>query len=127
MSTSGWLIVTASPTATFHVTISASVRPSPTSGSRNSRAATSGGVLEGAVERVEQAVDVREVLLFDARRRVGRVVAAHADGGRAQPVEAPLGEPRGDLRAHAAEDRGLVGDEQAARLVDGPRDGVRVE
>jgi hypothetical protein len=28
----GWLSVTTSPTATFHATISASVRPSPTSG-----------------------------------------------------------------------------------------------
>ena len=33
-------MVTVSPTATFHVTISASVRPSPTSGSWNERSAT---------------------------------------------------------------------------------------
>ncbi len=36
ISTSTWFTVTRSPGATFHDTISASVRPSPTSGSRNS-------------------------------------------------------------------------------------------
>jgi hypothetical protein len=37
MSTMIWLMVTVSPGFTRQVTMSASVRPSPTSGSRNSR------------------------------------------------------------------------------------------
>src|SRR4051794_22492159 len=40
ISTSTWLMVTVSPALTFHDTISASVRPSPTSGSGNSESAT---------------------------------------------------------------------------------------
>ena len=38
--------------------------------------------LERSVERVEQAVDVREVVLLDAARRVRRVVAADAQRRR---------------------------------------------
>ncbi len=65
ISTTMSLISTVSPSLTRQETISASVRPSPTSGSLYS--ATSGLlVLEGAVDGVEQAVDVGEVVLLDA-------------------------------------------------------------
>src|SRR6478752_555100 len=125
------LISIVSPTLTFHATISASVRPSPTSGRRNSdirilsepglvtvaarppRPTAGVSVGEGAVDGVEHAVEVGEVLLLDARRRVGRVERADAQDRGLEGVEALLGDPGRELRAHAEVDVRLVGDHAA--------------
>src|SRR5215203_4284338 len=73
ISTMMSLIATTSPTLTFQLTISASVRPSPTSGSLNSSIGTPASVLERTVDGVQHPVEVGEVVLLDPRRRVGRV------------------------------------------------------
>src|SRR6188474_1354541 len=75
------LTLTVSPGATFHSTISASTRPSPGSGSLNVRIATIGSlsalvlalVLEGqgAVDAVEDPIEVGEEVLLHPARRVG--------------------------------------------------------
>src|SRR5580698_8050434 len=71
ISTSTWLISTVSPVFTFHATISASVRPSPTSGSRNSESAITGSlklVRQSAVDGLEHAVSVRKVEALELGR-----------------------------------------------------------
>src|SRR4051794_2579421 len=130
ISTTTWLMATVSPSLTFQVTISASVRPSPTSGSLNSamwfllRSAVvstgsthgSGSVLERAVDGVQHPVEVGQEVLLDPRRRVRRVEAADAEHRRLQRVEALLVDAGGELRAHPEVDVGLVGDHDAAGL-----------
>src|SRR6478735_12489078 len=120
------LISIVSPTLTFHATISASVRPSPTSGRRNSDI-TSLSVRERAVDGVEHAVEVGEVLLLDARRRVGRVERADAQDRGLEGVEALLGDPGRELRAHAEVDVRLVGDHAATGATYGLVDRGHVE
>src|SRR3569623_80732 len=87
ISTRTWLMATVSPSLTFQVTISASVRPSPTSGSLNS---AMGNLLEveRAVDGVEHPVEVWKVVLLDPRRRVRRVEAADPEHRRLEGVEA---------------------------------------
>src|SRR5690625_4545953 len=101
-----------SPTETLMSMISASVRPSPGSVSliwtidddeglwlmavilsRGARPS----VLEGPVDGVEHPVEVGEVGVLHPRRRVGGVVAAHAQHRRLEVVEALFGHARGDL------------------------------
>src|SRR3954471_22074708 len=93
------LIATVSPTLTFQLTISASVRPSPTSGSRYSgiRCLLEG---QGPVDGVEHPVEVGQPLLLDARGGVGRVEPPDPQHRRLEAVEALLGDPGGELRAH---------------------------
>src|SRR5215475_3858102 len=96
-----WFTVTVSPGWTCHLTMSASVRPSPTSGSRNSlrsdmRALS---VAEGAVHGVQDPVQVREVVLLEPGRRVRRAGRADTQHRGLQLVEALLGHPGRDLRA----------------------------
>src|SRR5271166_6083282 len=66
ISTMIWLTVTVSPGCTCHLTMSASVRPSPTSGSLNSLISDMGSlsVAEGAVNGVQDPVQIRQVVLF---------------------------------------------------------------
>src|SRR3954454_5230806 len=139
ISTRIWLMTTVSPSLTFQVTISASVRPSPTSGSLNSAisvllssppvgpssrqarsTAPAWSVVERAVDGVQHSVEVGQEVLLDPRRRVRRVEPSDAEHRRLQGVEALLGDPRGQLRAHAEVDVRLVGDHGAA----GPAYGV---
>src|SRR5690349_8645914 len=112
-----WPSWTVSPTATYHLRISASVRPSPTSGILNSRKRCACAVMtvttlsserQRAVDGVQHPVQAGQVLLLQAGRRVGRVEPAHAQHRRLQVVEGPLGDPGGDLRAGPVEHRRLV-------------------
>src|SRR4051812_25618684 len=94
-STIGWLSLTSSPTFTIHCRISPSVSPSPRSGSLNCiRRGMS--VPQRAVDDVQDAVEVGEVLLLDPRRRVGGVEAGHAQDRRLHLVVQLLADPRGD-------------------------------
>src|SRR5687768_3398366 len=128
-SHSGWFTVTVSPTATSHCRISPSVRPSPTSGSLNWRsvALVIASDLHRAVDGVEHPVQVGQVLLLELRRRVRGVVAADPQHRGLEGVEAGLGDARGDLRAQAEGDRGLVDDDAAAGAAHGVVDRVEVE
>lgn len=70
-----WPSVTVSPGWTYHLRISASVRPSPTSGILNSRTdasvivvTTLSSVRQSAVDGVEHPVQARQVLLLQAGR-----------------------------------------------------------
>ncbi|OPZ54574.1 MAG: hypothetical protein BWY91_01599 [bacterium ADurb.BinA028] len=80
ISTTMSLTFTTSPTATRQVTISASVRPSPGSGRRNSRTLTSQplSVRHQTVDGIEHAVEIGEELLLDPTGRIGDVVSADA-------------------------------------------------
>src|SRR5262245_22420716 len=126
--------LTVSPGCTYHLRISASVSPSPTSGILNSRTdasvivvTTLSSVRQGAVDGVQHPVQARQVLLLQARRRIRGVVAAHPQHGRLQVVEAPLGDAGGDLRARTEEHRRLVHHHQAAGLLHRLLNRVEVE
>src|SRR5690349_8045609 len=119
-----WPSVTVSPGWTYHLRISASVSPSPTSGILNSRTELSvivvtlpSSVRQRAVDGIEHPVQVGQVLLLQAGRRVRRVVAADPENRGLQVVEAALGDPGRDLRARAQEHRRLVDHDQAAGLL----------
>src|SRR5688572_9953597 len=129
-----WPSVTVSPGCTYHLRISASVSPSPTSGILNSRTdasvivvTTLSSVRQRAVDGIEHPVQARQVLVLQARRRIRGVVAADPQNGCLQVVEAPLRDARGDLRSGAEEHRGLVNHDQAAGLLDRGLDGVEVD
>ena len=87
ISTTMSLTLMTSPTFTFQVTISASVRPSPTSGSLYSFTSISwcASVGERAVDGVEHPVEVGEPLLLDAAR------AGTACRSRPRAAPAPRG------------------------------------
>src|SRR3954449_1892277 len=77
--------VTVSPGWTYHLRLSASVSPSPTSGILNSRkraeasvivVTTLSSVRQRAVDGVEHPVQSRKVLLLQPGRRVGSVETA---------------------------------------------------
>src|SRR6202046_5724446 len=112
ISTRTWLIVTVSPGLTCQDTMSASVRPSPTSGSLNSlfMLISPGSEGERAVDRVQDAVQVGQVVILDPGHRVGGREPADAQYRGLQMVEALLGHPRGDLRAESGVDGRLVRD-----------------
>src|SRR3954454_7493098 len=97
-----WFTSTGSPGATFHETISASVRPSPTSGSANFAVLI--GVLlvvQGPVDRVQDTIRVGEVERLQLRGREGRVETRDPQHGGLQRVERTLRDGGGDLRADA--------------------------
>src|SRR5690349_24636356 len=105
-----WPSVTVSPGWTYHLRISASVSPSPTSGILNSRTnasvivvTTLSSVRQRAVDGIQHPVQTRQVLLLQPRRRVRGVVAAHPQHRRLQVVEAPLRDASGDLRPRTEE------------------------
>ena len=125
ISTTMSLTLMTSPTLTFQVTISASVRPSPTSGSLYSN----DGHLrpQRPVDGVQHAVEVGEPLLLDPCGRVGRVEAADPENRRLEGVEALLGDPGRDLGAHAEVGVRLVGDDDATGLADRLEDRLHVE
>src|SRR5690606_13160841 len=129
-----WPSVTVSPGWTYHLRISASVRPSLTSGILNSRTdafvivvTTLSSVRQRAVDGIEHPVQVGEVGLLQTGRRVRGVVTAHPQHRGLQVVEAPLGDPRGDLRAGTEEHRCLVDHDQPARPLHRRLDGVEVD
>src|SRR5215210_1795098 len=99
------LILMVSPGLTFHDTISASVSPSPTSGSLNCLTSAMLAELllvgERTIDRVEEPVEVRQVVLFDPAGRVGGVEPAHPQHRSLEGVEAGLADARGDLSTHA--------------------------
>src|ERR1700761_1391479 len=101
MSTMIWLIVTVSPGLTCQETMSASVRPSPTSGSLNSfftpRSSFPGSVGERAVDGVQDPVQVGQVVIFRPGGRVRDREPADPQHRRLQRVKAPLGHPGRDL------------------------------
>ena len=113
-STRTWLSSTVSPGATCQATISASVRPSPRSGSRNWRTSRHG--CEAPVDLVEDAIGVGQEVALELGRRVRRGEAADPAHGRLEGVEAVLGDAGGDLGAEAAEDGRLVHDDQSSGL-----------
>src|SRR4051794_40573004 len=130
ISTIGSLTLTLSPGLTRHVTISASVRPSPASGRRKCwtlAMAPPSSVGQHAVDGVEHAVEIRQVLLLDPARRVRRVEPADPQYRSLEAVEAPLGHPGGDLRAEPEEHRRLVHGDQPARPLHRPHQGHHVE
>src|SRR6185437_15408058 len=114
MSTMIWLIVTVSPGLTCQETMSASVRTSPTSGSLNSFFTLLPSVSECAVDRVQDPVQVGQVVLFRFRGRVRDREPADPQHRSLEGVEAVLGHPGGDLGAEPRVDGRLVGDHAAA-------------
>src|SRR5690606_28429821 len=99
ISTRVWFTVTVSPGATFHETISASVRPSPASGSRNSELLTIvlTSIGHRPVDRFEHAVGVGQVGGLQLGRREGCVESGDAQHRGFERVEGALSDRRGDL------------------------------
>src|SRR4051794_36627482 len=98
ISTRTWFTVTVSPGLTFHWTISASVRPSPTSGSGNSDCVTvCSSVGQGPVDGLQDAVGIREVDALELGGRERGVEAADPQHRRLERVEGALGDRGGDL------------------------------
>src|SRR4051812_28883650 len=127
-STIGWLSFTSSPGWTNHLRISPSVRPSPRSGSLKSRNVGMPVLVgERAVDGVEDAVEIGEVVLFDPRRRVRRREAAHAQHRCLELVEALLRDTRRDLRGQRCEDRRLRDDDRVLGLANARDDRVPVD
>src|SRR6185437_14805434 len=119
-----WSTSTRSPGTTCQATTSASLRPSPRSGSRKS------GIVPlplQARDGVEDAVGVGQVELLQMRRRVRDVEASDPQDRCLQVMEALLGQPGGDLRAVAGEARRLVHDDGPASPAHRLRQGVVVE
>src|SRR5436305_1816152 len=116
-STIGWFSVTSSPGWTNHLRISPSVSPSPRSGSLKSRNVGMRVLVgERAVDGVQDAIEIGEVVLLDLRRGVRRRVAAHPQNRSLELVEALLGDPGGDLGSKRGEHRGLGDDNSVTRL-----------
>src|SRR5690348_17122350 len=112
-STIGWFNVIMSPSATSHLRISPSVRPSPRSGSGNSLTLLIGLPPERSVDGVEHAVQVGQELLLGPGGRVGDVEPGHPQHRGLERVEAGLGHPGRDLATQATAAGGLVHDDQA--------------
>src|SRR3954453_12283518 len=94
-STMGWLSFTSSPGWTNHLRISPSVRPSPRSGSLKSRKVGMPVLIgEGAVDGVEDPVEIGEVVLFDPRGGVRRREAADPQHRCLEFGEALFRDPR---------------------------------
>src|SRR5215472_12427199 len=101
--------------------MSASVSPSPTSGSLNcfTSAMVSPASERGhAVDGVEHPVQVWQVVLLQPGWRIGGGEPADPQDRGLQVVEALLSDPGGDLRAEPGGDRGLVHDHAPAGLTD---------
>src|SRR5947208_1489587 len=90
ISTMIWPSSTASLGLTCLATMSASVRPSPTSGSLNSLSmALAPSEPERPVDGVQDPVQIGQVVLVEPGRRVGGAEAADPQHRRLQAVEAP--------------------------------------
>src|SRR5579875_1574035 len=111
-----WFTCTVSPGLTCQDTMSASVRPSPTSGSLNSlfMVLSAGSEGERLVDGVQDPVQVRQVVVLQPGGRVRRAEPADPQHWRLQAVEALLGHPGGDLGAQPRVDGGLVRDHAPA-------------
>src|SRR3954463_11904668 len=123
-----WSRVTWSPTATRHCTSSASVIPSPRSGSRYGR--TSGiepSGIERGVERGDDASDVGPAPVLDQRRRGADVGAGDAPDRRLQRIERLLLQRGDHLGAESTGEWRLVHDDDASTSLGGAHDGVDVE
>src|SRR5690554_6477690 len=92
ISTITWFTDTGSPGATFHETISASVRPSPASGSKNSEVVTVRpySVGHGPVDGLEHPVGVGKVGGLQLRWGEGGIEAADAQHGGLEREERTL-------------------------------------
>src|SRR3989442_7823671 len=86
--TSTWL-----PSSTRQATSCASVKPSPRSGRRKVCSA----IGEGDINGFENPIDVRQVQLFVARRRIQRIHPADAGHRRLQQVAAVVTDSRSDF------------------------------
>src|SRR5580704_3668144 len=114
--------------------MSASVRPSPTSGSLNSLSSamiafhpSKSSVTERAVYGVQDPVQIGQVVILEPGRRVGGGEAADAQHRRLEMIEAQLGDPGGDLGPEARVHRCLVRDDAAAGLAHRGADRVLIE
>src|SRR5437899_7533348 len=115
--TSGWSTTTRSPSLTCQVTISASSRPSPRSGSRNCRMADSlSAELTHFAGRGHDAADRRHVMLLEPRQRDDGVIAGDTDYRSEQRGKSPLRDERGDFSTEAAGARRFVDDDAASGL-----------
>src|SRR5580658_4823247 len=118
-SATTWSMTTWSPTWTRQAMTSASSSPSPRSGSRKSGIVVPLQPGHG----VEDAVDTRQVVLFELGRRIGDVEAGDPQDRRLQVVEALLGQPGSDLGAVPAEAGRLMHDHGPAGAADRGGDG----
>src|SRR5215469_2350496 len=109
--------------------MSASVRPSPTSGSLNSLSSDMRAlsVAERAVDSIQDPIQVGQVMLLQPGWRIRGGVRAHAQYRSLKAVEALLGHLRRDLRANASGHDGLMHDDAPARLADRGKDRLGVE
>src|SRR5262249_4338048 len=114
-----------SPSATSTLTISASVSPSPRSGSLNSLA---GGTLEGQrlANGFQHALGVGDPAALAGEARVDDVWRGDAARRCLELEEGRLDDPTHDLGADAAGPLRLVGPDGAARLPDRGRDRLGV-
>src|SRR5699024_12712631 len=97
---------TPAPAATVRERMSASVSPSPGSGRRKAsdmvsflRLGRPGSVRERAVDGVEDAIEVGQVVLFELRRRIRGVESADPEDRGLEVEEAALRDARGELGA----------------------------
>src|SRR5580700_11611874 len=112
-STRTSLSATVSPGATCHATTTASVRPSPRSGSRKLRTS----VMAGGTDRPRAGCDRRQARSgAELRGRVGRGEPTHPANWCLEGVEAVLPDAGSDFGTEAAEDRRLVDDDQSSGL-----------
>ena len=113
-----------SPTLTCQATISASVVPSPISGTLTTRRATL--ALQRLADALGDALRPGEIGPFE-RMRIGRVQPGHPHDRRLEMVEAMLLHQRRQFGAEAAGAGRLVRDDAAPGLLDRGDDGVEVE
>src|SRR2546425_10919558 len=95
---------TCPPSWTRQVTNCAPVKPSPRSGGRKVWSAMG----EGDVDGFENPIDIRQVELLVARRRIRRIHSTDAGHRGLQRVEAVSDEPGADFPAKPSEVRRLV-------------------
>src|SRR5438876_9271750 len=122
-SQSGSFTSTCPPSLTRQVTNCASVKPSPRSGSRKVWSA----IGERDVDGLQDPIDIRQVELFVARRRIRRVHSTYAGHRGLQQVEAVVTDPGRDFGSEPTEDRRLVNHDRAMRLLQRCQDGRHVE
>src|SRR2546430_7564885 len=122
-SHSGSFTSTCPPSWTRQVTNCASVKPSPRSGRRKVWSA----IGEGDVDSFENPIDIRQVELLVARRRIRRIHSTDAGHRRLQQVEAVVADPGGDFTTKPTDDRRLANHDRAMSLLQRPQDGAHVE
>src|SRR5436853_4209252 len=102
-SHNGSFTSTCPPSWTRQVTNCASVKPSPRSGRRKVWSA----IGEGDVDGFENPIDIRQVELLVARRRIRCIHSSDAGHRRLQQGEAVAAGPCGDFTAQPTHDRPL--------------------